>query len=483
MLFQMLYSSEFQHIKIRAVPPLSLPLSKAFRVHTLTILLSFGLSTRINNHNTSTSVINTNPNPSPPTLSATNNYHKNSPIPSITMDPQTAQPSDPGMLPSSRDELRLRDILNLSNGVIRDDFFPFGANIVEDDDTPFTWVTHLESQGYTAAFMPLYGSERSRYCPIINNAMEQELYEQAVSMDTWFAIHQDHIPTREQIANRNLTAVQRWGPGRPVAFEDLFEFCHRSPRHIRQISQFPSRVYPTAYGQLKACTALPADDWYLGHQPGDPILRIDDDSSSGRIEYLVHWEGVVPFNKAELLQRFTEEAYPNLTKMALAAVTFDPYNRGIHPWAAKMADAINLEFGHSEAQTRKTLTTKLLLKLWTMRYSDKVDGYPFFLKFQLNGAWSAFREIGWLLNELKATHDSICTTHFWANCKNLVQKMSGASIEVLAWEHRNITLCWEAAEMLRAGQLDNMVIYTQCEGAKKVCVTLLFGLNFSPFVS
>ncbi|KAI1740846.1 hypothetical protein F4680DRAFT_417936 [Xylaria scruposa] len=393
------------------------------------------------------------------------------------MDPQVAQLSEAHMLPPSRPQSRLRDILNLSDRDIRQNFFPFGTDLVEDDETPNIWSAHLEAQGHTTAFMPLEGSERTRYGSIIENAVDQELYEQMISMDAWFSIPRTQLSTRQQINNRNLTPLQRWGPGRPVALEDLQEFCERPPRHIKQTTQFPGKLYPTAFGEVRACTVLPEKDWYLGHRPGDPIIRIDDDPFEGQDSYLVHFEGVVPFNKAELMQRFTKDAYPKLAKIALAAVTFNPLNRDIHPWATMMAEAIDLQFDHSQAQANKTSTIKLLHRLWTMKYGSKMDNYPFFLQLYLGIAWPAFREIAWLLNQLKATHDSICTSHLWANCKNLVQKMSGADIDTLAAEHRDVTLAWEAFNMLNLGQFDDVVIYTQREGAKRVCVTFLFGLN------
>ncbi|TRX99097.1 hypothetical protein FHL15_000439 [Xylaria flabelliformis] len=385
------------------------------------------------------------------------------------MDPQTAQLFNHPFLSSPHAETRLRDILNLPNEVIRDDFFPFGTKLAEDLNTVYMWAIYLETHGYDSAFLPLVGTERSRYNPIIANAVAQELYEQRIAMHTLCSFHQSQLQTRQQINDRNLALLHRWGAERPVALEDLQEFCHRPLRHTRQISQFPINTYPTAYGFISACTKLPKGDWYLGHRPGDPVIRIDGDPLKGKEQqYWVHWEGVVPFNKAELKQRFIEYVFPNLAKMALAAVSFDPLNRGTHPWVVKMLEAINLEFSHPEAQSKKTLTVRLLHRLWDMRYGDRKEEWPFFLQIQYDCSVTAFREMGFLLNQLKVTNDGIWTTHFWSNCKNLVQRMSGSDIETLATDHHDGTLMLEAFDMVAAGQLDNMVIYTRLNGAKKI---------------
>ncbi|KAI0866654.1 hypothetical protein F4860DRAFT_458032 [Xylaria cubensis] len=387
------------------------------------------------------------------------------------MDPQTAQLFDPPTLPSPYADKRLRDISNLPDEVVRDDFFRFGTELVDHHHMVVMWSTYLETHSYDSAFLPLAGTERSRYGSIIDNAAAQEIYEERIALHTLHSFQQNQLPirTRQQIDALKLPPQQRWGPERPVALQDLHEFCHRPRRHARQLCQFPSNVYPTSYGFISACTELPEGNWYLGHRPGDPVIRIDNDPFEGNKEYWVHWEGVVPFNKTELRQRFTEYVFPNLAKMALAAVSFDPSNRGTHPWVNKMNEAINAKFDEHEAQAKKTLTVRLLSRLWSMRYGDRMDEWPYFLRLQVNTSFTVLREVGWLLNQLKAANDGIWTTHLWSNCKNLVQKMSGSDIERLAADHHDVTLAMEASNMLAAGQLNNMVIYTRCNRARKVC--------------
>ncbi|KAI0453062.1 hypothetical protein F5B21DRAFT_505625 [Xylaria acuta] len=382
-------------------------------------------------------------------------------------------------LPSSHATLNIKEILALKDEKIQSEFH---ALAVSDIDMPKhsmvnKWTTYLEINGCSSAFMPLEGTERSRYNLAFRKAADEETNRKRIALDTL----QRSIAVGKLLIRRS--EIPKYPIfRRPATIEDLHEVIGRAPRHTRQRPEFHKAVYKTEYGLLTACTILPVD-WYIGHQSGDPIIRVESHPIPGYFNeedmffhrelagledgdeadrYEVHFEGVVPFNKAEMYQRFTENAFPTFLEMVIAVIGFHPSSmeRGTHPWVVTLARILTLRF-EDVLEEDRSRTLKLLETLWKVKYGDETNNHPEFLRDQVNTSISAFREMGWLMSQLEANGDRIKNRHYWTHCKKLVQIVTGHGIEALAKQHHDIQLAGEAKTLLRAGQVGDILIYTQ----------------------
>lgn len=123
--------------------------------------------------------------------------------------------------------------------------------------------------------MPLQGTERDRYREIIEQSGRVDFYYQLLALDIWGNIPQERLRSRD-------TANNYYGAG-PFRFqshvtaEDIGEIAFNLTRNARPVNEANRNIYATEHGNLKTHhLALPADVWYGGHCPGDPIFRIDD---------------------------------------------------------------------------------------------------------------------------------------------------------------------------------------------------------------
>ncbi|KAI1419923.1 hypothetical protein F5Y12DRAFT_720149 [Xylaria sp. FL1777] len=343
-----------------------------------------------------------------------------------------------------------------------------------------SWRTYLEWNNYRSAFLPLRGTERDRYRPIIKEAKGREIQKRRVA---------------DSILNK-ITETKMRGKINETFDQDcvrLHLYLQGGPRHSRQRPVFLKYRYKTRFGILVACSILPDEHWYLGHRPGDPIVRIRPDPVNyGAIKegnmfyrspggaqaemYETVFEGVVPFNVWELYQRFTRYALPAFVQMAIAAVGFDPRDEkhGAHPWAQEVDYIRTSEFGEITDRDR-TANLSLLRRIWKIKYGTDQRNYPQFLKDQIAISMSSFREMGWLMSNLERDAHGVVSHHYWEHCKSLLQDFSGHDTTTLAQEHIDFTLASETVERLEDGDTENILIYCQSkEGHEKVKIRDLY---------
>ncbi|KAJ8110447.1 hypothetical protein ONZ43_g5868 [Nemania bipapillata] len=259
------------------------------------------------------------------------------------------------------------------------------------------------------------------------------------------------------------------------AYENLSGYCERGSRHTRRYPiLFRQEYITTRFGRLEGCKILPLTDWYAGHRPGDPIVRIKKDPikrilNAGDMfyvddlagaedgdeaeQYEVCFEGVVPFDTKELYLRFAQYAFPTFVKMAIAAVGFDPQNRGVgaHPWVENIEQNTLLQLAELKLKGRDMAKfLKLLRGIWHIKYGIKATNQPAFLRAQVEASISSLREIGWLMSQLEAFHGRC---HYWNHCKGLLQDFAGCDIAQLAQEYLDITLAAESERLLNDGHV------------------------------
>ncbi|KAI0905241.1 hypothetical protein F4823DRAFT_611773 [Ustulina deusta] len=395
--------------------------------------------------------------PDPPAVS----LHQSPPVArtSITIPHQLAA----SFRRASRNRGNLAD---LSDDDIRKQFFiPRTAYIEEPGKHTIdaSWRAYLESINSASAFLPLRGTERDRYRPIIQEAEAHEI-------------------KKRQLAANTVDLILKMSPkGLKDGHDKLLEYLQRASRHDRQRPELLRARHNTHFGILLASFVLLDCHWYLGHRPGDPIVRIrtapiDRGCKEGDMFYVpelagcedgdeaetynIRVEGVVPFNSWELLQRFTRYAFPKFVQMAIAAVGFDPRDEehSAHPWAEAVVHMQTSEFREITERDRAG-HLKLLRQIWRIKYGTDMTSYPQFLKDQISTSSSSFREMGWLMCKLESESPCVLHHHYWQHCKGLLEDMSGRDASLLAQEYFDITLAHEAEELLEDGNAEDILIY------------------------
>ncbi|KAI0970692.1 hypothetical protein F4678DRAFT_473117 [Xylaria arbuscula] len=349
------------------------------------------------------------------------------------------------------------------------------------------WRTYLDSNKSRHNFLPLRGTERDRYHSIIEEERPREDGKRLLDAETLDKIEElEHSPLGPILQEKEVEQ----------GYNMLQDYLEKAPRHSGYRPTLPVARYRTRFGELTANLKLPQPHWYAGHRPGDPIVRIDPDPIRGYPlqdgdMFYVHElaipeegeepgthrtfvEGIVPFSSWELYKRFTRYAFPGFVQMVIAAVGFDPRNRGHEAharWAEEVEYLRTLEFS-SVTDDDRAGNLHLLLRIWKVKYGNNIKDYPQFLKDQISISRSSFREMGWLMSKLGPILPLISRHPYWNHCKTLLQAFSGQRVESLAREHVDVTLANEATERLEDGDADNMLIYCQTEeGRDKVLYT------------
>ncbi|KAI8953656.1 hypothetical protein F4801DRAFT_536139 [Xylaria longipes] len=388
--------------------------------------------------------------------------------------------------------IKIQDVLELTDESLLSEFGALGVSHVDmsEPNTEDMWLSYLNYGGYVSAFMPFDVAERDRYDSIIKNSASEEKEESNIAgglvnslASVPVEVVRKVLPLKQYIIDSGRSYLDRYGPMRRVALEDVLHYSSRPPRHVRQRPQLPTATYNTKWGSLTAYTTLAGAGWYAGHRPGDPIIRIlnhpTGSSPPGDI-HDVYFEGVVPFTTDEMRQRFVKDAFPNLVRMVIVALGFDPKNpdHSHHPYVTVMERIIALEFDEVQERVRAN-TLKLLRRCWHIKYGADTNGYPHFLTSQICSTISKFQEMGWLMSQLEAGQNVMTRRHFWTHCKSLVQDITGNSVDDLASQYYNIQLTSETEILLWCGTTDDMLIWKASDAGQdpiQVCVALLSGL-------
>ncbi|KAI0469550.1 hypothetical protein F4859DRAFT_516044 [Xylaria cf. heliscus] len=356
---------------------------------------------------------------------------------------------------------------------------------IPQDTVLNAWHTHLTEQGLASSFMPLEGTERDRYGDIIEEALSEERYEVKVGCDTVLQLTPHKVWTRADLINKYGPQAKSYSLNSPVTSDDVFEFAILERRHIKHWFDFDHGIYQTPYGRLKACFVLPANHWYLGHRPGDPVVRVGNERTGVPFfnmeghsyfipqldgpgddnvanTYQVHFEGVVPFNDQELNLRLREYVFPRFLKMVLGIVSFDARTpkHDAHPWITGLTARV---LGIQAAPERQKVNTiRLLRTMWSIKFGDRGE-CPNFFTDQIGNAISAIREAGWLIQELEGGSSRVRAQHYWSHFKRLIQDVTGCDIPTLAEQYKTVQLAGETKRLLEAGQVDDIVVYTQSQ--------------------
>ncbi|KAI1133195.1 hypothetical protein F5Y10DRAFT_260496 [Nemania abortiva] len=370
------------------------------------------------------------------------------------------------------------------------------------------WSNYLDLNNYRQAFQPLCGIERDRYRPIIEDAKAEENVKRRVAFET-INIIQAVRPLISQVLNNSryqyLSEDSEPGDGLgeesgdrngslPPAqeqcvrdmealeqgFDKLWRYLERGLRYTRYRPTVLKGHYTTKYGILTACNMLPEEDWFVGHRPGDPVVRIKENPIDREEDpfyvydlagledgdepetHRVGFEGVVPFNAEELYQRFTQYVLPTFVQMGIAAVGFDPRDieHGARFWAQQLENVRATEFEEFAERDRAKLL-KLLRRLWHVKHGTETKNYPNFLRAQIANSISCLREMGWLMSKLERDAPSHARHHYWNHCKGLLHDFTGLDAGLLAQEYFDITLAQEAKCLLTKGDLADVLFYRQ----------------------
>ncbi|KAJ8124984.1 hypothetical protein O1611_g8656 [Lasiodiplodia mahajangana] len=397
-------------------------------------------------------------------------------------------------------------------------------------DVSSAWGDYLDVNNHRRAFQPLRGIERDRYRPIVQEATVKEAVRRGIAFQAMriieagrplinhFLATRRYPPLPEDDGSEELNSDEsRNAASRPDSDESresntvppsireqcmrdmlaldegyhkLGDYLERGSRHTKRQPEFFKAHYATQYGTLTACNILPGDDWYVGHRPGDPIVRIKENpiqrtfnegdiffvyELAGRGDgdqperYRVRFEGVVPFNSEEIYQRFSRFVFPAFIQMVIAAVGFDPRDikRGAHFWAKQLENLHTTEFEEFRERDRVKLL-KALRKIWHAKYGTEAKNHPRFLKAQTLNSISCLREMGWLMSKLERDAPRYARHHYWNHCKGLLQDFTGRDAGLLAQEYFDITLANEAEYLLKEGDLEDVLVYKQSNAARTV---------------
>ncbi|KAI0432817.1 hypothetical protein F5Y09DRAFT_339372 [Xylaria sp. FL1042] len=341
------------------------------------------------------------------------------------------------------------------------------------------WRTYLDLNDRHSDFLPLSGTERDRYRPIIEEKKARDDEKRRIGIAVLDAMKGMGILTR-LVTHKSFKGD----------YLSLSSYLKQAPRHSRQRPKLRKASYKTQFGNLEASLTLHRDHWYLGHRPGDPMVRIGPHpiergglrpgymfyvpelaGPSDGLEaetYKVSLEGIVPFSTDELYKRFTRFAFPAFIRMIIIAGRFDPQNkrRGPNGWIA-IAERVHVFDFDTRHDAARTKCLSLLQQMWKRTYGEHKNNYPRFLRDQIALSMSSFREMGWLMNRLERERPTVHKHDWWKLCKDFLQVYSGRdSVSELAQEHVDITLAGETTKQLKEGDVDNMLIYYQSEGNK-----------------
>lgn len=298
--------------------------------------------------------------------------------------------------------------------------------------------------------------------------------------------------THEQLIGE-ISAIAR-------GLDKLELYTQQKSRHVSREVEFSKAVYSTEFGLYTACWSLP-ESWYVGHCPGEPIVRIVGAANrpgfdpedmfyvpelAGREDgdppdkFAVFAEGIVPFNAKEAYRRFTRDAFPAFLRMVIAAVGFDPRDESYgdenpRAWAGQVEEMHRAEFAQVPERDRAALL-KLLRKIWLVKYGTRKSQHPEFLKAQLEESVSRLREMGWLMTKIERDGHQYTEHHYWSHCKGLLKDITGRDAAALAYEYSGITLAEETEMLLKDKKVGHILFYKpsrEARAMKKVCVFLL----------
>ncbi|KAI3318277.1 hypothetical protein HD806DRAFT_512380 [Xylariaceae sp. AK1471] len=378
------------------------------------------------------------------------------------------------------------------------------------------WQTYLSKNNYLSSFLPLRGTERDRYRPIIEEAQAEEAEVHDAALETFEVLQATTrvisylrnmylLPEPPQRSgSRSLPTNTRYVQDSAlfqrgyIKLDRYFASLQRESRHDRQYPALMKGSFMTPFGVLKAHVALPPEPWYMGHRPGDPICRIrsrptevdrfffvpelaGSEDGDENETHAVRFEGIVPFNSQELYQRFTRHALPAFIRMVIAAIGFDPRDPR-HKSHLRMKDIEHMQTWEFEevSEREKARSLKLLRRIWDVKYGTDTNKYPRFLKAQMATSMSCLREMGWLMSKLEREAPGRVSHHYWNHCKGLLQDFTGRDAALLAQEYFDITLAAEAEEMLKDGDVDDILLYQQSRKAREKAKVRRVFVGFDP---
>ncbi|KAI0098285.1 hypothetical protein GGR51DRAFT_538406 [Nemania sp. FL0031] len=366
------------------------------------------------------------------------------------------------------------------------------------------WGDYLDVNNHRRAFQSLRGTEQDRYEVIIRDAKAKEAKRRGLVFETMKIIEAggpliDRFLATLQYPNlpANYGVEKPNSDGSPAirercirdistldeGYNKLSHYLKFGAKHTRRYPEFFKANYNTKYGRLAACTILPIEEWYVGHRPGDPIVRVKDNPIGRQINegdmfyvydlagledgdeperYSVRCEGVVPFNTEEIYQRFTQFAFPAFVRMAIAIVGFDPRDikRGADFWAKVLEDLHTTGFEEFSKRDRAKLF-KLVRRIWHAKYGNEPRNFPRFLRAQISSSISCLREMGWLMSRLERDAPRHARHHYWNHCKALLRDFTLCDARMLAQEYFDITLANEANYLLSKGEVGEVFVYRQ----------------------
>ncbi|KAI1489658.1 hypothetical protein F5X96DRAFT_600560 [Biscogniauxia mediterranea] len=292
-----------------------------------------------------------------------------------------------------------------------------------------------------------------------------------------------------------------------AGIRELEEFIAlRKPlRHARQYPEFAPFAFDTHYGCIIAKNQLHQGDWFMGHRPGDPIMRIVDaprlhkifgpddaahhpvfgreDFDIAQLYFRFRHEGIVPFNYSESQQRLEEHAFPAFLTMIIAALAFNPNKpeAEVPPPLSRIWTILAQDMASMDMNTKDELVRwmSVLQRIWKIKYGTDASKLPRFLKGQFAKSGSRLGEMAWLVCKVMSMSPGCHTLRCFVDW--FLQAMVGANMQSVANWYLKYQLGREAQEQMQEGDIENIFFYRSNRPLEQVCVIFFFDFLFIPF--
>ncbi|KAI0597797.1 hypothetical protein F4775DRAFT_558645 [Biscogniauxia sp. FL1348] len=376
------------------------------------------------------------------------------------------------------------------------------------------WKRHLDSHGYTRSFQPLQGTERERYRYIIDGAHRKEvdrikneellyyrlcLASKAIENQPKEQLSSAQFPTQPQPQYKESAELVKAG------MRELKEFkAFRQPlRHERQHPAFKPFAIRTSFGDIEGKNELHQEHWFMGHRPGDPIMRIVDaprphpifglddlhhhpvlgheDFDIAQLYFRFRHEGIVPFNYSESQQRIEDHVFPAFLTIIIAALGFNPNEpeADVPPQLGRIWTILMQDMADIDMETKDELVRwmSVLQRIWKIKYGTASSKLPRFLQAQFRKSRSRLGEMAWLVckvvSMLPGYHILRCFVDWF------LQAMVGANLQSMANWYFTHQLGREAKEQMQEGDIKDTFFYRSDRPLEEVCEGYSFFFFFS----
>ncbi|KAI5925379.1 hypothetical protein F4810DRAFT_708765 [Camillea tinctor] len=254
-------------------------------------------------------------------------------------------------------------------------------------------------------------------------------------------------------------------------------------RHVRQHLDYAPCIVDTNFGRIKAKNELHQDGWFMGHRPGDPIIRIvnapkwdplfgpedaihnpppgNEDIDLALFYFRFRNEGIVPFSYSESQQRLEGYAFPAFLTMIIAALAFDPNQpeTDAPPELKRISTILMQDMEDMDTNTKDELVRCMstLQRIWKVKYGTDSSQLPKFLQTQFEKSRSRLGEMAWLVCQVMSMLPGYHILRSFTDW--FLQAMVGSNMLSMANWYFDHQLGGEVQEQLQEGKYKNIFFY------------------------